>query len=112
MFQIPFKKSKLQSISEENWAKIAPLVAKPTVVNVWGSHLPGDILLPLGIMLHEQGLGLLRWHTYHCEYEPVEIRKFEDGFSADECKICKTKLNDDNTSYELELIIKYPIVLE
>ena len=71
-------------------------------------------LLAMGTCLNSDGLGIMRMHIYHsCQKDhPVMISGLEDGFASGYCPLCGDEFTQDNTEYDLELIVKYNIKLE
>lgn len=68
-------------------------------------------LLALGVVLQSEGLGLLRFLVYHdCQNDVTQIRDWSKGYAEpqERCPACHSYY-EDNASYDVELIIKYPI---
>lgn len=113
VFHLVVSKSLLSGITDDEWLIISELIAQPNSIQLFDCELSSKVGMALGIILQELGYGLLRWHVYHhCQSDPVEIREFADGFVIKPCQICKESLDEEVTKYNLELIIKYPLILE
>lgn len=117
MFQLTLHKDRLQGITEDQWVYIEKLIAKPNSIQIFDhdgeAGITDTIMMALALVLQEEGFGILRWHVYHiCQKDPVEIREFEDGFAPKVCPICNEKLDEEVTTFNLELITKYPLKVE
>lgn len=113
-FSLPFSKSKL-NLTDPDWEYVSQLIKEPTSILVYEEgKIDATKILALGSTLQDDGTGLMRLHVYHnCQEHAVEIKTWEPNVFArkgDKCPVC-SKLYGNSVRYDIELIVKYPMIL-
>jgi len=111
MITYQFSKSLINNITTEQWDGVQSLISEPRAIMVYNQEVAEPrTLIALGSCLQNVGVGQLRTYVYHsCQDEhPVKII---DGLAVGDCPMCKGEFAEDNTTYDLELLIKYCVEL-
>lgn len=114
MFSLIFKKSNL-NLSKDEWKYVELLISKPGVLMVFeDGEIDSSKLMALGECLKNDRTGTMRLYVYHiCQNDPVELLHWNGEYpNGRYCPICNNKYMQNNTNYDIELIIKYPLLLE
>lgn len=116
MYSIPFSKKNINNLACNEWQKLQDIAKEPASILIYDedNELDPSKILAFGASLNTHGLADMRLHVYHkCQEDAVEIRdSYNDVIKNREvCPACKKPLRKVNTSYNIELIIKYPIIL-